>query len=306
MTTAEPGLAATWPGADVDRRTVRPGGIPVSALVAEVPRPQAVIVALHGAATSSVYFDHPGHPRLSLLRTAAALGFTVVAVDRPGYGGSAGHDEDLPTHQSRTDLLFAAVDALLEDSERGRGLFLWAHSAGCQPALRMATDPRGAGVLGLELAGMGREPHWRRREALDQWRRDPSGPRPRLRVWEPPDAYPADVYGGARIGSPTPAYEMRHRETWREEIVEVAARVHVPVHITLSEHEEVWRSGPEALADLASLFTSAPRVVTAEQAGAGHNISVGHTALAYHLSVLAFVEECALGVSGPALRGATT
>lgn len=44
------------------------------------------------------------------------------------------------------------------------------------------------------------------------------------------------------------------------------------------------------------MFTAAPRVVGHEQAGAGHNTSVGRTALACHLHVPAFVEECAPGV----------
>ncbi|MGH7291060.1 MAG: alpha/beta hydrolase, partial [Myxococcota bacterium] len=44
------------------------GAVPMSALVAEVPQPRAVIVAVHGGATSAAYFDCPGHPRLSLLR----------------------------------------------------------------------------------------------------------------------------------------------------------------------------------------------------------------------------------------------
>jgi len=41
---------------------------------------------VHGGATSSAYFDCPGHPRLSLLRLAATHGFTAIALDRPGYG----------------------------------------------------------------------------------------------------------------------------------------------------------------------------------------------------------------------------
>ena len=64
-------------------------GVPMSGLVAEVEDPRAVIVAIHGGATSSAYFDCPGHPRLSLLRLAAAQGFTAIALDRPGYGASA-------------------------------------------------------------------------------------------------------------------------------------------------------------------------------------------------------------------------
>ncbi|MFJ8105755.1 alpha/beta hydrolase [Streptomyces sp. NPDC096132] len=281
----------------VHRQVVDVHGVPASALVAEAPRPQAVIVALHGGATTSAYFDHPGHPRLSLLRTAVATGFTVIALDRPGYGSSAGHEERMRTPEQRTDFAFAAVTALLEGRESGVGVFLWAHSAGCELTVRMASDPRGADLLGVELAGMGRVHHPAAVRAMEEWHRDPTRTRPNLRraLWHPPHAYPPDVHGGRGIGASSPAYEG-HRDGWQEEFARLAARVPVPVHLTLAEHERVWLNGPDGLADLASMFTGAPRVVRQEQAGAGHNTSVGRTALAYHLSVLSFVEECALGV----------
>ncbi|MER6957129.1 MULTISPECIES: alpha/beta fold hydrolase [unclassified Streptomyces] len=290
----EPGLA---PAPAVHRHVVDVHGVPASALVAEAPRPQAVIVALHGGATTSAYFDHPGHPRLSLLRTAAAAGFTVLAIDRPGYGSSAGFEDRMRTPEQRTDFAFAAVEAFLRGGERGVGVFLWAHSAGCELTVRMASDPRGAELLGVELAGMGRTHHPRSIRAMEEWRRDPTRTRPDLRrvLWHPPHAYPPDVHGGRSIGSASPAYEA-HREGWQEEFAGLSARVPVPVHLTLAEHEQVWLNGPEGLSDLAAMFTGAPRVVRHEQAGAGHNTSVGRTALAYHLHVLAFVEECALGV----------
>ncbi|MDW8803428.1 alpha/beta fold hydrolase [Streptomyces scabiei] len=292
MTSLEPELTTA-----VRRQVVDVHGVPASALVAEASRPQAVIVALHGGATTSAYFDHPGHPRFSLLRTAAAAGFTVVALDRPGYGSSAGHDDRMRTPEQRTDFAFDAVEAVLEGRRRGVGVFLWAHSAGSELTVRMASDPRGAQLLGVELAGMGRSHHPRAVRAMEEWRRDPTRTRPSLRnaLWDPPQAYPPDVHGGRRIGAASPAYEA-HREGWQEEFARLASRVPVPVHLTLAEYEQVWVNGPEALADLASLFTASPRVVLHEQAGAGHNTSVGRTALAYHLHVLAFVEECALGV----------
>jgi len=280
-------------------------GIPASALVAEAARPRAVIVALHGGATTSTYFDHPGHPRLSLLRTAAMAGFTVVALDRPGYGSSAGHEERLREPERRTDFAFAAVDTFLKERDRGLGVFLWAHSAGCELAVRMASDPRGGDLLGVELAGMGRTHHPKVLAAMEEWRRDPGRTRPNLRraLWDPPHAYPPDVYGGRGIGAGSPSYEGR-REGWQDEFERLAGRVTVPVHITLAEYEQVWMNGPQGLADLASMFTGTPRLVLHEQAGAGHNTSVSRTALAYHLHVLAFVEECALGVPAlPSERG---
>ena len=65
----------------------------MSALVAEADDPKAVIVAIHGGGTTAIYFDCPGHPAFSLLRRGAAAGYTVVAIDRPGYGSSAPYPE---------------------------------------------------------------------------------------------------------------------------------------------------------------------------------------------------------------------
>jgi hypothetical protein len=56
----------------------------------------------------------------------------------------------------------------------------------------------------------------------------------------------------------------------------------------------VWSWGPDALADIASLFTSSPRTLINEQPFSGHNLSLGFSARAYHLTVLSFAEECAV------------
>lgn len=170
----------------------------------------------------------------------------------------------------------------------------------------MGNDPRGADLLGMELAGMGRVHHPRSIAAMEAWRRDPLSTRPDLRraLWDPPHVYPPDVYGGRSIGVSSPAYEGRRREAWTEEFAQLAAQLRLPVHITLAEFEQVWANGPEGLADLGSMFTRSPRVVLHEQASAGHNTSVSRTALAYHLGVLAFVEECVLDVPAlPAEKG---
>lgn len=68
----------------------------------------------------------------------------------------------------------------------------------------------------------------------------------------------------------------------------------IPVHYTLGDHEAVWSPGERALADFASVFTSSPRVRVHEQPDSGHNLSLGHSARAYHLGVLSYAEECAV------------
>jgi pimeloyl-ACP methyl ester carboxylesterase len=277
-------------------------GIPMSALLAEAPRPRAVIVALHGGAATSGYFDAPDQPRLSLLRTGAALEFTVLALDRPGYGTSAPHADGMASAQRRVDLAYSAVERLLEARPRGAGVFVLGHSMGCVLALQMAGDERGADLLGLEIAGIGRHHHPRAAAVLETRLLDPlrrtragrqeSGTSMRDVIWGPDRLYPAGVTVG--IHSPVPGYEGDEVRRWPRDLPALAARVRIPVRYSLGDHEMVWRSGPAALADIAALFTGSPRVAVDEQAGGGHNLSVGLSAMAYHLKVLSFVEECVL------------
>jgi pimeloyl-ACP methyl ester carboxylesterase len=311
-------------------RTVVVDGIPMSGLIAEAAGPRAVIVALHGGATTSAYYHSQVHPRASLLRAGAALGFTVIALDRPGYGAShryAGADA-LATPERRADLTFAAIDAFVAapgspsrprphataahrvvpgTTDRsaaaagtyGAGVFVMAHSMGCVLATRMAASPRGAGLLGLEIAGTGRVPH--PEAAFMRPLTSPEGAgarRPRraaLReaLWMPESLYPDGAEASLPL-APGPGYEGTDVRGWPGEFPALAARVRIPVHYTLGQYERVWSSDAAALADVAAMFTASPRVVTLSQADASHNLSVGWTALSYHLKILSFAEECAI------------
>jgi pimeloyl-ACP methyl ester carboxylesterase len=269
----------------------------MSALVCEVPAPRAVVFALHGGGATSAYFDCPGRPRLSLLRTAAALGFTAIALDRPGYGESAGGAEPFASARQRLDLVVAALDRLLAHRDKGAGVFLLAHSAGCETVLRLAADERVDDVIGVELAGTGVRHAWRATtpDASSQADRVPRRSALRDLLWGPRELYPPDVYADGTIRARLPAYESAwEARSWMETFSCLAGRVRAPVHFSLGEHERVWSSGPGALAEVAGHFTASPLVRTYEQAHAGHNLSLGLAARAYHLRVLSFAEECAV------------
>lgn len=272
-------------------RVVMVGAVPMSALVAEAPEPRAVVVAIHGGATSARYFDCPGQPALSLLRKATSLGYTAVALDRPGYGASALYQDEMAEPQRRVDLCFEAIDRIV-GAARGAGVFLVAHSAGCELALRIAVDERGVDVLGIELAGTGLtyhpDAHAVLREATSTHR--PAGLRDLL--WQPTELYPPEVLTGA-LSAPGVAYEANVTANWpRRDFPEIAGRVTVPVEFSAGDHEGVWESTPQALADITALFTSSPRVVINEMPDSGHNLSVGLTAETYHERVLSFVGQC--------------
>ena len=274
-------------------RLVIVDGVPMSALVAEAPDPRAVIVAIHGGGTTALYFDCPGHPESSLLRAGAAHGYTVVALDRPGYGSSAPYPEAVARPEQRVALAYGAVDRVLGQRPRGAGLFLMAHSGGCELAMRMAADDQRTGLLGMELAGTGRHYHPAAREILKAATRDhrPAGLRELL--WHPAELYPPEVVGGATVYPGAPPYEDQMVSNWaRQDFPALAPAVRVPVQFSIAEHEKVWQSDPPAQAEIASLFSGTPRFQINEQSEAGHNISLGHTAAAYHSTVLSFADEC--------------
>lgn len=288
-------------------RVVIVDGVPMSALVAEAPQPRAVVLALHGGGTTAAYFDCPGHPELSLLRLGASLGFTVVALDRPGYGSSAPYPEAMALPEQRVRLAYAVVDRITGRSSRGVGLFVVAHSNGCELALRMAADERGADLLGIEMAGTGRHYHPAARDVLKT--ASPTHRPPGLGelLWHPPQLYPPDVVGGITKAATGAPYEAAIVTSWpRIDFPALAAQVRVPVQFSVAEHEKVWQSDPAAMADIAAMFSATPRFVTNEQRGAGHNLSLGHTAAAYHLKVLSFAEECVVARDNPAVEELTT
>ncbi|MBU9765965.1 alpha/beta hydrolase [Mycobacterium sp. TNTM28] len=270
-------------------RVVMVDGVPMSAVVAEAPDQRAVVVALHGGATTSAYFDCPGHAELSLLRIAVAQGYTVIALDRPGYGASAAYPDAMMRPEQRVALAWGVIERIAGTAD----LFVLGHSLGCELALHLAVaQPE---VLGVSLAGTGRRYHPSAQEML---RGASPQNRPRgLRelLWEPARLYPSDVIGAGLSAGGAP-YEGDIVKTWsRQDFPMLAGQTRVPVQFLAGQYENVWESDAEALAGIAAMFTAAPRVQTAELPDSGHNLSVGLTAGAYHRAVLAFADECVAG-----------
>ncbi len=287
------GLIAEATGA-AQRSDVAAGAAPRSDVAAGAA-PRAVIVAFHGGASTAAYFDCPGHPRLSLLRAGAMLGYTVIALDRPGYGASAPYPDAMQRPEQRVALAYGAVEKILGSSARGAGLFLLAHSAGCELAVRMAVDERAESwhLIGVELAGTGLQYGDAAQEILKT-----ATPTLRLTglrelLWQPEHLYPAEVLNGITNSSTGAPYEAAMVSDWtRQDFPALAGHVRVPVQFSVADHERVWKSDRDALAEIAALFTASPRFVINEQVGAGHNLSLSVSAAAYHMKVLSFVEDC--------------
>lgn len=280
-------------------------GIPLSGLVGTVAKPRGVLLAIHGGGTRAGYFDGGAHPDQSLLTLAHTLGYSVLAIDRPGHGSSHGRVEDMSIDQ-RADLVAEAVEILVGGEIHRVGMVVVAHSLGCHLAAHLAASGK-AGVAGLELSGSGL--HYRS-DALDD---SPAGDdgdidaarkhRTMDRIWGSPTMYPPGTRTSARalarqLGSTSPSTELTDARQWMSSYAEVAARITVPVRITMGEIDGLWSNTEEDLAELAGLFSASPRVRYNRQYAGPHNLSLSWSARAYHLNVLAFAEECLLAVRG--------
>ncbi|MBU6536426.1 alpha/beta hydrolase [Streptomyces mayonensis] len=274
----------------VRRVTVDAGGMSLSGLLAEPEHglARAAVVALHGGGMHAGYFNTRTRPGLSLLELGPTLGFTVLALDRPGYGLSAAH---APQGRRVADQAVAVRTALRDLSARwatGAGTLLLAHSFGGKVALAAAADSDEESLLGLDLSGIGHAYQTDQGDVPESVRR--GGWR---RNWGPLRLYPPDTFrpGGAPVET-MPPREEEEAARWPGYFHALAPRVRVPVRLTFAEHEAWWRHDPDALAELTAAFTAAPRFTVEHQPESGHNISLGWTARSYHLRALAFLEEC--------------
>ncbi|MFF8379981.1 alpha/beta hydrolase [Streptomyces sp. NPDC015661] len=272
----------------VRRITLDAAGIPLSALLSEPEGavPRAAVVALHGGGMSAGYFDGQAHPEQSLLALGASLGYTVLALDRPGYGRSATRLPDGQTLSEQSAAVRAALADFTSRYATGAGTLLLAHSFGGKLALSLAADPDTPTLLGLDISGLGH------RYAVDL--AEPAGAGPRRRFhWGPLSLYPPDTFrASADVVAPMPKREEGELPHWPGLFTALAPRIRVPVRLTFAEHEAWWRHGEQDLADLTARLTAAPRVVVDRQPAAGHNISLGWAARSYHLRTLAFLEDC--------------
>jgi pimeloyl-ACP methyl ester carboxylesterase len=261
----------------------------LSALLAEPPRaePRATVIALHGAGMSAGYFDGQAHPDVSLLALGASLGYTVLALDRPGYGESAALRPDGALLADQATLVTEAMRAFAKDHRTGAGMFLLAHSYGGKLALTVAAGDGGDDIIGLDISGCGRQ----YAVAPADLHSALAANRPSLN-WGPLWLYPPDTFrASATVVAPMPTAERDEGPSWPRMYPAVAARVTVAVRFTFAEHEAWWQVDDTALAALREPL--AARCVRVDrQPAAGHNISLGWAARPYHLRALAFLEEC--------------
>ncbi|MFI5986755.1 alpha/beta hydrolase [Streptomyces sp. NPDC051555] len=274
-------------GSTLTEHTLTGAGIRLSARLA-LPAsgaPRATILAIHGRGMRAGYWD-------AFAPLATRLGHAVLAVDRPGYGDSA---RDLPEGQNLADqaeTLRAALKEHARTHDLGAGVFLLGHSDGGKVALHTAAGGADAPpLLGLDASGVG----YHYDPAALHFPSTLGGGATKLN-WGPLGLYPRGTFQASRaLLAPTPPRESAETMWWPRQFEALAPEVRIPVRLTFAQHEAWWDLSEAALTAMTARLTATPRVTVDHLAAAGHNISLGHTATAYHLRVLAFLEECLLG-----------
>lgn len=275
-------------GADFTGRVAKaPGG----------PTALPVILAIHGGTYTSVYFDVPGH---SLMDRAVAAGFDIVAVDRPGYGGSTPLPDAPDLIAKNAEALNAALPGLMAAlGLGGRPVFVIGHSIGGATALTLVAQASGWTPTGVAVSGVGaRTPP----ESAEAYAHLPPlyyvelpTPMKDQVMFGPPGSYPADMPAASHIANThvprnelldiTGGYQVRQAA--------IAPKIRVPLHYRQGEHEKLWINGPDVIAAYGPLFVNSPRVDCAMVPDAGHCIDFHRAGPAFQQSQLDFAASTA-------------
>jgi pimeloyl-ACP methyl ester carboxylesterase len=280
-----------------EQLTLTAGDGSVTGFLARGEAGRPLLVCIPGGSYNARYFDVPGH---SFVRAAIERGFSVAALNRPGYEDSTPLPR--PTFAGNADALVAAIDDLWSRTKDGcTGVILVGHSMGGAIAVHIASRPRPWPLLGIAISAI----HYDAPEAVTQaWNSMPadisidfSAEQRAQFMYGPAETYDGSVVAAASAASsPIPVAELLEVvDGWTRDFPVIAATVDVPVHYGLSEHEQLWISSPAGVDAFAAAFTGAPSVSAHQVPGVGHNIDHHHAGRQYRLDVLDWARNLPAG-----------
>ncbi|MCC6473602.1 MAG: alpha/beta hydrolase [Burkholderiales bacterium] len=280
------------------RITLDAGGLALSGIhVAAAAAPRGLIFGIHGGSYTSRYFDFDAIRGSNLVDVAPALGYAVVAVDRPGYGAASEVAVDFA--EQATMLAAAASDALARFAPRAAGIILSGHSIGAMLSMLVAADHAPMGLLGVDLIGAGLDNNpiadtaLRRIASQSSSTARPVRKTRTQRMFGPDWSYsPATADEDWTHAPYSRPHEIREAMIWGRTVTTVAPRIRVPVQIALAEHDAIWLGTPDVMQRLGALFTNAPFVESRVQRLAGHCSHLHDVGRACVLRTVAFADEC--------------
>ncbi|WP_027929363.1 alpha/beta hydrolase [Amycolatopsis thermoflava] len=283
VTSPGPAQGLTFSGRRRIGRTAGTGDLPL-------------IIAVHGGGFTSAYFDVPGY---SLLDRAAALEVPIIAVDRPGYGGS----NPVPAGEPVLLANAAALDHLITElwaanGAGSAGVFVVGHSIGAAVSLAVAARKPEWPLLGLALSGcLLREPA----SFADRWAalpgatlRSPDEDKA-TRMFGPAWTYRSDMPKASYFANVAvlKAELVEISSAWHDLFRALAPEISVPVHLRQGEFEKLWITDHEQVAEFAAALTASPWVDAEVFRSAGHAIDYHRVGAAFQLQQLSFALTCA-------------
>lgn len=279
-------------------------GVKITASLHTAAQPMAgapLLVALHGGTYSGEYYRVAGSAAGSFVDVANRNGFSMLVLDRPGYGGSDLLPEDENTFARQAELLDSAVGEMLQGIDVS-SVVLVGHSIGGMITLELAALHPSWPLVGVAITGMGaRIPAGGAAETLGslpfEGVIDLPVPDREGVMFGPPGSYSETAAVQARASyAPTPFIELVRAPQWaRERLAVVAPAVAVPVLHGLAEFDALWDTSLEAREAFIAAFAEGVPVESSIVAGVGHSIDHHLLGVVVQLRQLAF----ALEVAGP-------
>ncbi len=258
--------------------------------------PRALLVAVHGGTYTSKYFDTPPS---SLLEFCATLGYSILALDRPGYGAATSVPVDQLSFDGQVPVLRRALEEIWQDyGQQSAGMFLIGHSIGGMISLLLAAENPHERLLGINMTGAGGLYNEQTKGAFASLVSDAPTVMMNIAIkvmamYGPAWSYPEEqAHYDPERDVPTAAIELAEAQTWGARLPQVAAHVRVPVQFIVPEYDHIWRADAEALSHVAEMFSAAPFVDVGVQRMAGHSAELHTLARAFYMKILSFVEEC--------------
>jgi pimeloyl-ACP methyl ester carboxylesterase len=268
---------------------------------AQCPVPGApLIVTLHGGLFTGRYFEVSGSDAGSFVDIANRNGFSVLVIDRPGYGDSGqppdGYDY---TFSRQAAILDVALDELLAAYDDA-AVVLIGHSVGGMIGFEIAAAQPSWNLIGLSATGMGaRIPEGGAAEQLGALPMSGMVDVPvaeREKLWYGPEnTYTAAGIAAARTSyAPAPMTELTTAPKWASSRLDtVATAITVPIYHVLAEFDALWDGSPDARQVFLSKFSTQQVVHSEIVHGVGHSIDHHLIGAAIHYKQLAFAHACA-------------
>lgn len=259
-----------------------------------------LLVCLHGGTFTGEYFCVAGSSAGSFVDIATRNGFSVLRVDRPGYGASDLLPEDENTFVRQAELLDGAISGLLDENKADTAILV-GHSIGGIVALEIAARQPEWRLIGVIISGMGAAiPAGGAAEQLGALPLAGVVDLPveeREQLWYgPPSSVSPDVIVAARSSfAPAPMVELKAAPKWAaQRLNEAAVTIAVPVHHTLAEFDSLWDTSPAARELFLAKFSPTLPIYSEIMPGVGHCIDHHLLGAAMHYNQLAFAHHCAL------------